>query len=344
MFVCWNSRNHSSNPINGANDTNHGSSFLDTMNELGLSQHCDKITHPASGKTLDLLAIHISRPAMRLRHWWSNNNVWAKMPRLTFVSGGPTTKRQSATEITDWSLKDYYIYCVYVEIHAIIHRFYTYVGNIWASVLLLLRQRNLIKRGYRTPHKEVGIVRRICSTCFNKDLNITYPCLAAVTWTRTNAWVELEGTVGRYKVLWCRSTLHPLQSYRRRRVISSSTVVTLAASNTTKATQCRRKTHRRRMLLQVRPKTASVGIQCLLLADTTDKDVTEQEECDNDSDNSAASFSDYVISTRESNDSIEEDTVDNTSFSNLRFIACTQISSFCFEMILSIANSHHKTG
>ena len=28
-----------SNPINGANDTNHGSSFLDTMNELDLSQH-----------------------------------------------------------------------------------------------------------------------------------------------------------------------------------------------------------------------------------------------------------------------------------------------------------------
>ena len=50
----------------------------------------------------------------------------------------------------------------------------------------------------------------------------------------------------------------------------------------------------------MRPKTASVGIQCLLLADTIDEDVTEQEECDNESDNSAASFSDYVISTGES--------------------------------------------
>ena len=57
-----------SNPINGANDTNHGSSFLDTKNELGLSQHCNKITRPASGKTLDLLEFHISRQATRLRH------------------------------------------------------------------------------------------------------------------------------------------------------------------------------------------------------------------------------------------------------------------------------------
>ena len=80
------------------------------------------------------------------------------------------------------------------------------------------------------------------------------------------------------------------------------------------------------------------------MPDTIDEDVTEQEECDNDSDNSAASFSDYIISTRESSDSSDEDTVDNTSFSNLRFITCTQISSFCFEMILSIASSHHKTG
>ena len=66
--IDWQTETLISNPINGANDTNHGSSFLDTMNELGLSQHCNKITHPSSGKTLDLLAFHISRPAMRLRH------------------------------------------------------------------------------------------------------------------------------------------------------------------------------------------------------------------------------------------------------------------------------------
>ena len=79
-------------------------------------------------------------------------------------------------------------------------------------------------------------------------------------------------------------------------MISSSTVVTFATSNTTKATQCCRKTHRRCKLLQVRQKTAPVGIQCLLFVDTIDEDVTEQEECDNDSDNSAASFSDYINS------------------------------------------------
>ena len=102
--------------------------------------------------------------------------------------------------------------------------------------------------------------------------------------------------------------------------MSSSTIVTLAASTTTKATQCRRKTHTRSKILQVRLKTASVGIQCSLLADTeqpvpdtTDEDVTEQEECDNESDNSAASFSDYVNSSGESTDSSDEDTVDNTS-------------------------------
>ena len=81
-------------------------------------------------------------------------------------------------------------------------------------------------------------------------------------------------------------------------MISSSTVVTLAASNTTKATQCHRKTHRRSKLLQVRQKTAPVGIQCLLFVDTIDEDVTEQEEytCDNESEDSAASFSDYINS------------------------------------------------
>ena len=88
-------------------------------------------------------------------------------------------------------------------------------------------------------------------------------------------------------------------------MISSSTVVTFATSNTTKATQCHRKTHRRSKLLQVRQKTAPVGIHCLLLADTEqpvpdtiDDEITEQEEytCDNESDNSAASFSDYIIS------------------------------------------------
>ena len=108
----------------------------------------------------------------------------------------------------------------------------------------------------------------------------------------------------------------------RKRVISSSTVVTLATSNTTKATQCRRKTHRRSKLLQVRPKTASVGIQCLLLADTEQavsgtiyEDVSEQEEptCDNESDDSAARFSDYIISTGDSTESSDEDTADNTS-------------------------------
>ena len=52
------------------------------------------------------------------------------------------------------------------------------------------------------------------------------------------------------------------------------------------------------------------------MPDTIDEDVTEQEECDNDSDNSAASFSDYVISSGESTESSDEDTVDNTSFSS----------------------------
>ena len=65
-----------------------------------------------------------------------------------------------------------------------------------------------------------------------------------------------------------------------------------------------------------------MGIQCLLLADTEqpvpdtiDDEITEQEEytCDNESDNSAASFSDYIISTGESSDSSDEDTVDNAS-------------------------------
>ena len=74
----------------------------------------------------------------------------------------------------------------------------------------------------------------------------------------------------------------------------------------------------------MRPKTASVGIQCLLLADTIDEDVTEQEECDNDSDNSAASFSDYIISTGESSDSSDEDTVDNTSSRSQQETASTK--------------------
>ena len=84
-------------------------------------------------------------------------------------------------------------------------------------------------------------------------------------------------------------------------MISSSTVVTFATSNTTKATQCHRKTHRRSNLLQVRQKTAPVGIQCLLFVDTIDEDVTEQDEytCDNESEDSAASFSDYIISRRD---------------------------------------------
>ena len=92
----------------------------------------------------------------------------------------------------------------------------------------------------------------------------------------------------------------------------------------TKATQCRRKTHRRSKLLQVRPQTASVGIHCLLLADTIDEDVTEQEECDNESDNSAASFSDYIISTGESTDSSDEETVDNTSSRSQQETASTK--------------------
>ena len=53
--IDWQTETLISNPINGTNDTNHCSSFLDTMNELGLSQHCNDITRPASGKTLDLI-------------------------------------------------------------------------------------------------------------------------------------------------------------------------------------------------------------------------------------------------------------------------------------------------
>ena len=53
--IDWQTETLISNPINGTNDTNHSSSFLDTMNELGLSQHCNDITRPASGKTLDLI-------------------------------------------------------------------------------------------------------------------------------------------------------------------------------------------------------------------------------------------------------------------------------------------------
>ena len=53
--IDWQTETLISNPINDTNDTNHCSSFLDTMNELGLSQHCNDITRPASGKTLDLI-------------------------------------------------------------------------------------------------------------------------------------------------------------------------------------------------------------------------------------------------------------------------------------------------
>ena len=53
--IDWKTETLISNPINGTNDTNHCSSFLDTMNELGLSQHCNDITCPASGKTLNLI-------------------------------------------------------------------------------------------------------------------------------------------------------------------------------------------------------------------------------------------------------------------------------------------------
>ena len=67
-----------------------------------------------------------------------------------------------------------------------------------------------------------------------------------------------------------------------------------------------------------------MGIQCLLLADTIDEDVTEKEECDNDSDNSAASSSDYIISTGESSDSSDEYTVDNTSFRSHQETASTR--------------------
>ena len=57
--IDWQTETLISNPINGTNDTNHCSSFLDTMNELGLSQHCNDITRPASGKTLDLILTNI---------------------------------------------------------------------------------------------------------------------------------------------------------------------------------------------------------------------------------------------------------------------------------------------
>ena len=53
--IDWQTETLISNPINNTNDTNHCSSFLDTMDELGLSQHCTDITRPASGKTLDLI-------------------------------------------------------------------------------------------------------------------------------------------------------------------------------------------------------------------------------------------------------------------------------------------------
>ena len=53
--IDWQTETLISNPINGTYDTNHCSSFLDTMNELGLSQHCNDITSPALGKTLDMI-------------------------------------------------------------------------------------------------------------------------------------------------------------------------------------------------------------------------------------------------------------------------------------------------
>ena len=53
--IDWQSETLITDPTNGTNDTNHCSLFLNTMNELGLSQHCREITRPASGKTLDLI-------------------------------------------------------------------------------------------------------------------------------------------------------------------------------------------------------------------------------------------------------------------------------------------------
>ena len=51
------------------------------------------------------------------------------------------------------------------------------------------------------------------------------------------------------------------------------------------------------------------------MPDMIDEDVSEQEEptCDNESDDSAARFSDYIISTGESTERSDEDMPDNTS-------------------------------
>ena len=66
-----------SNPLNGTNDTNHCSLFLDSMNELGLSQHCNDITRPASGKPLDLILTNIPDTVVEVTssHGMSGHNV-----------------------------------------------------------------------------------------------------------------------------------------------------------------------------------------------------------------------------------------------------------------------------